>query len=190
MWGNGRLEVWSAIGGKPPLAERSASDGHGRQLYELMQERGELQVYENFRVTPVSAFIKDAVSRLEGEHIVAVACDRYRQSETRDALEAAKVTWPVEYIGQGRGADGTRFTMAFQRCVLSKTLKAKESLMLSLAISQSVLQFDSNSNPCLNKTNTKSRIDALSATVIVSGLYERHLAKRKRGRRYIGIVGT
>ena len=189
LWESGRCEVFSAIGGIPKLSERSASDGHGRQLYVLMQERGELTVYPGVRVTPVGAFLTDVVSRLEGQHIVAVACDRYRQSEARDALEAAKVTWPVEYIGQGRGADGTRFTMAFQRCVLSKTLKAKESLMMSLAISQSMIQTDGNGNPCLLKTNTKARIDALSAVVIASGLYEKHLAKKKKSRRYIGIVG-
>ena len=189
IWANGRTEIWSAIGGLPPLAERSASDGHGSALYCLMQERGELTVYPGVRVTPVGAFLTAAVSRLEGQHIVAVACDRYRQSEARDALEAAKVTWPIEYIGQGRGADGTRFTMAFQRVVIGKTIKVTESLMMSLAISQSMIQTDGNGNPCLSKTNTKARVDALSATVIAAGLYEKYLKKSRRKRRYIGIVG-
>ena len=189
MWGNGRTEIWSAIGGVPALAERSAADGHGKGLYPLMQERGELAVYANWRVTPVSEFIKDVVSRLAGERVLAVGCDRHRDDEARQALEAAKVTWAIEYRGQGKGKDGVHDTMACQRLVLSKTLKAQESLMLSLAISQSVIQYDSNANPCLNKTNQKARIDALSALVICAGLYEKHLAKKKKPRRYIGIVG-
>ena len=61
--------------------------------------------------------------------------------------------------------------------------------MLSLAISQSVIQYDSNANPCLDKKNQKARIDALSALVICAGLYEKHLAKKRKPRRYIGIVG-
>ena len=189
MWGNGRTEVWSAIGGVPALAERSAADGHGRGLYVLMQERGELTVYEGWRVTPVGAFIKDVVSRLSGQHVLAVGCDRHRSDEAETALEEAKVNWPIFYRGQGKGKDGVHDTMACQRLVLSKTLKAQESLMLSLAISQSVIQYDSNANPCLNKTNQKARIDALSALVICAGLYEKHLAKKKKPRRYIGIVG-
>ena len=189
MWKSGRLEVWSAIGGVPALAERSAADGHGKALYPLMQERGELTVYEGWRVTPVGAFIKDVVSRLAGQHVLAVGCDRHRSDEAETALEEAKVNWPIFYRGQGKGKDGVADTMACQRLILSKTLKAEESLMLSLAISQSVIQYDSNANPCLNKTNQKARIDALSALVICAGLYETHLAKKKRPRRYIGIVG-
>ena len=188
MWKSGRTEVWSAIGGKPPLAERSAADGHGKALYPLMQERGELTVYEGWRVTPVGAFIKDVVSRLEGQHVLAVGCDRYRSDEAEQALEDAKVNWPIYYRGQGKGKDGIADTMSAQRLILSKTLKAQESLMLSLAISQSVIQYDSNANPCLNKTNQKARIDALSALVICAGLYEKHLAKPKRARRYIGLI--
>ena len=189
LWENGRTEVWSAIGGKPPLAERSTADGHGKNLYPLMQERGELAVYPDWRVTPVSEFIKDLVSRLEGERVAAVGCDRHRDDEARQALEEAKITWPIEYRGQGKGKDGVHDTMACQRLILSKTLKTQESLMLALAISQSLVQYDGNANPCLNKTNQKARIDALSALVICAGLYEKHLAKKKRARRYIGIVG-
>ena len=189
MWESGRTEVWSAIGGKPKLSERSAADGHGKALYPLMQERGELTVYENWRVTPVSEFIKDVVSRLVGERVAAVGCDRHRDDEARQALEEAKITWPIEYRGQGKGKDGVHDTMACQRLILSKTLKTQESLMLALAISQSLVQYDGNANPCLNKTNQKARIDALSALVICAGLYEKHLAKKKRARRYIGIVG-
>ena len=79
--------------------------------------------------------------------------------------------------------------MAFQRVVIGKTIKVTESLMMSLAISQSMIQTDGNGNPCLSKTNTKARVDALSATVIAAGLYEKYLKKSRRKRRYIGIVG-
>ena len=189
MWASGRCEVWSAIGGKPPLAERSAADGHGKALYPLMEERGELKVYPAWRVTPVSEFIAAVVARLAGERVLAAGCDRYRSDEAEMALTEAKVNWPIFYRGQGKGKDGVADTMAFQRLVLSKVLKATESLMMALAISQSVIQYDSNANPCLNKTNQKARIDVLSAAVICAGLYEKHLAKKKKSRRYIGIVG-
>ena len=189
LWRNGRLEVWSAIGGVPPLAERSAADGHGRQLYPLMESRGELRVYEGSRITPINAFIADVVSRLAGENVLAVGCDRFKQADALQALEDAKIHWPIEFRGSGKGRDGVQDTTAAQRLILSRTLKAQESLMLSLAISQSVIQYDTNGNACLNKTNTKARIDLLSALVIASGLYEKHLAKKKKSRRYIGIVG-
>ena len=189
MWGNGRTEVWSAIGGVPALAERSAADGHGRQLYVLMESRGELRVYEGSRITPINAFIKDVVSRLAGENVLAVGCDRFKQADAQDALQDAKIHWPIEFRGAGRGRDGVQDTTAAQRLILSRTLKARESLMMSLAISQSMIQTDSNGNPCLLKTNTKARVDLLSALVIACGLFEKHLAKQKRrGARYIGLV--
>ena len=189
LWKNGRTEVWSAIGGVPPLAERSAADGHGRQLYPLMESRGELRVYEGSRITPINAFIADVVSRLAGENVLAVGCDRFKQADAIQALEDAKITWPIEFRGAGRGLDGVQDTTSAQRLILSRTLKAQETLMMALAISQSVIQYDTNGNACLNKTNTKARIDLLSALVIASGLYEKHLAKKKKSRRYIGIVG-
>ena len=44
--------------------------------------------------------------------------------------------------------------------------------MLEAAIASSVLRFDGAGNPALNKAANNARIDALSASVIATGLAE------------------
>ncbi len=69
----GRLELWGAFPGTPDLVERGKADGVGR-LYERMQERGELEVFDG-RVTPVGRFLRGVADRLAGERVLVAAVD-------------------------------------------------------------------------------------------------------------------
>ena len=68
-----------------------------------MLERGELALYSG-RVTPVGEFLKDCAARLAGEKIIAAGADRYRKAEARQALEQARVRWPMVWRGTGAHA--------------------------------------------------------------------------------------
>ena len=167
----GRLEIYGAAGDDPNLAERGLADGIGNR-YCRMAERGELRTWPG-RVTPVGEFLKWIVELLDGQTPAAVAADRYRRSEALDALGAAGVAWPVQWRAQGTGKDGSADVRAFQRAVLSRQLRPGESLLLESAIQSSILRYDQNGNPALDKARQRGRIDALSAAVLAVGLGER-----------------
>ena len=105
LFENGRVEVWAACPSIPDLAERSRVDGAN---YALMEMRGELRTYAG-RVTPVGEFLKDCAARLTGCKVIAAGADRYRKSESLQALDDSNLRWPMVWRGMGASsrADGS-----------------------------------------------------------------------------------
>ena len=175
-----RLETWGAFGDEPGLADRGEADGVGRR-YEAMAEAGELRTWPG-RVTPVGQFLSWVADELAGEAVAGIAADRYRRAECLDAIEAAGVPWRVEWRAQGTGADGSADVRAFQKSIEGKSLRPGESLLLSSAIAESVLRFDGNGNPALDKRRKAGRIDCLSAAVLAVGMGARHFRPGRKPR--------
>ena len=188
IWESGRLEVWAAFPDTPDLAQRAEADGCAGYYLE-MQRRGELRVYPG-RVTNVSAFLGDVAVMLAGENIVMAGADRYRKAEALQALEQAKVTWPIQWRGMGAHAraDGSHDVRAAQRMIISGKLKSKPSLVMRKAISDSAIRYDEAGNPALLKCGERGRIDALSAMVIAAGLAEIYGQQPRRRWRYAGAA--
>ena len=61
--------------------------------------------------------------------------------------------------------------------MLSRTLRPGENLLISSAIADSIIRYDGNGNPALDKARRKGRIDALSAAVLAVGAGERATAR-------------
>ena len=156
-----------AFGDDPTLKGRGEADAVADR-YERMAELGELLTYPG-RVTPVSAFLAWVAEDLQDADVEGAAADRYRQAEAEDALEAAGVSWPMDWRAQGTGQQGSEDIRAFQRAVEGGTLRPGESLLLESAIAEAVLRFDGNGNPALHKGRSRGRIDALSAAVLAVG---------------------
>ena len=175
----GRVEAWGAFGDIPTLEQRGQADNIN---YVDMERRGELTAYTGWRTTPVSRFVQDVAARLDGANIAAVGADRYRSANVLDGLAMAGVEWPIVWRGSGASpvADGTHDVTAFQRLVLSRTLRVRESLLLASAISDSSLRYDGAGNAALDKSRSRGRIDALSAAVIACGLGSRIIARPQR----------
>ena len=167
----GRLDTWGGCGDTPALLARGEADGVGDR-YQRMADRGELRTGPG-RVTPVGEFLAWVVEELDGETVELAAADRYRQAEAQDAMDAAGVNWPMDWRAQGSGKDGSEDIRHFQRAVEGETLRPGESLLLKSAISESVLRYDGNGNPALNKGRQRGRIDALSAAVLAVGMGSR-----------------
>ena len=180
------MEVWGGFPDTPDLLSRGQGDAVGR-LYERMESAGELRTYPG-RVTDVPAFLEDCADRLAGERVMACGADRYRRSETIQAMERAELNWPLVWRGTGASAtaDGSADVRSFQRMALSGKLKCSPSLMMQAAIADSKVDRDPRGNPALNKARRQGRIDSLSAGVIACGLAEIHSAKPKR--RYRSMV--
>ena len=88
----------------------------------------------------------------------------------------------MQWRGQGASAtaDGSADVRAFQRLVLSRTLRTTENLLLASAITESSIRRDVSGNPAIAKAREHGRIDALSAAVIACGLAERVIAQPQR----------
>ena len=61
----------------------------------------------------------------------------------------------------------------FRTRIDSKRLRPGDGLLLPSAISQSILRYDGNGNPALDKGKSLGRIDALSASVLAVGIGSR-----------------
>ena len=186
VWPNGRIESWGAFPAVPPIKERARVDG---ALYELMESRGELKIFSG-RVTPVQEFLRDCAARLAGERVLAAGADRFRKSEAQQVLDGAGLRWPIIWRGMGAAAkaDGSHDVRSLQRLVLNRKLKTRESLLLSSAITASVIRRDGSGNPALDQSSKQGRIDALSAAVIAAGLAEIQGMKPRRSWRPSGVV--
>ena len=104
------------------------------------------------RITNVIGFIQRLADSLAGES-VRLGCDRWRKSETMQALDSAGVRWQVKWRGTGASAtaDGSHDVRAFQKLVLGGRVKSVRSLMLESAIANSSIARDSSGNPKLAK---------------------------------------
>ena len=173
-----RFELLGGLPDTPSLDKREEAD---RQPYGLMVERGELDVYAG-RLVPVGRFVEDLAERLRGETVLALGADRFRKAEVLQALESAKVDWPVMWRGTGASAtaDGSHDVRAFQRAVIGKRIRHSGSLVMASAIKGSRLRVDVAGNPALQKLKSKSRIDAAQASVISTGLAEVLASEIKR----------
>ena len=182
---SGRFEVWGAFPATPDLRARGEGDGVGG-LYVRMLERGELSVYPG-RITDLPTFFDDVASRLAGEQVLC-AMDRYRRAEALTAMEAAGITWPIQWRGMGHShtADGSADVRAFQKLCMGGKVHSLRSLMLESAIAGSSIVRDAAGNPKLDKSKQKARIDALQASVLALGLGMRH--NSPVGNVYLGVV--
>ena len=177
----GRCEVRGAFPDTPDLEERGRFDAVGAR-YKVLHELGELTLHPG-RSTPVAAFLRDLADDLQGESVLCMGADRFRQAEVQDALSDAMLRWPPVWRGQGASAtaDGSADVRAFQRAVADRTITVVQGrALMAHAISESAIRRDGSGNPALEKGRQRGRIDPLSAGVIAVGLAERYRSKMKR----------
>ena len=187
LWpASGRLEVLAAFPSLPSLEERGLADGVGR-LFTDCAERGELLQLGGHAVN-VGALIGEAVARF-GEP-TAIACDRWRIPELRDACKAAGLSAPIVERGMGF-KDGGEDVRQFRRAALEQRVRPVPSLLLTSAMSEARTISDAAGNSKLAKGHEggrrpSARDDAAAAAILAVGLSER-MPKRKR-RRYLGAA--
>ena len=163
----GRLEAYAAFPADPDLEERGERDGvKGR--YVKMFERKELKVYPGKETNNV-LFLDDMTDLVAGEDIRYVSADRHKHVSVMQAMTTSKAPWGVTFRPVGAGPLGGEDVRGFQREVLSGHLKIQRSLIMDSAIMESILRYDGNGNPALDKRRANGRIDPLSAAIIACG---------------------
>ena len=185
-----RLEALACFPEVPDLDARGLHDGVG-PLYQRMKDRGEL-IIAGRRVSDVKVLLEEALDRWGRP--VAIVCDRWREAELRQYLEA--LHFPMaDLILRGQGyKDGGEDVRDFRAACLSGAVRPSQSLLLRSAFSEAVTVSDPAGNAKLAKNveggrRSRARDDAASASVLAVGEGSRRWqAKSQRRWRYRGAV--
>ena len=177
----GALEAFAVFPELPSLAERGLADGVGR-LYQRMAERGEL-LQAGRRVSDVGALLREALSRWGVPKIIA--CDRWREAELRQALEA--VSFPLtSLVVRGMGfKDGSIDVREFRAACLSGRVAPVKSLLLRAAMSSARVVSDVAANAKLAKKTqggrrAAARDDAVAAAILAVAVGSRSFGSRDK----------
>ena len=169
--GSGRLEALCAFPHVPSLAERGLRDGVGR-LYVQGQRRREL-IQAGEHAVDVQALIAAAVQRFGAP--VAIASDRWREAELRDALTGAGC--PVAALAlRGQGSkDGAEDVRAFRRACAEGRVVPVPSLVLTSAMGEARTVSDPAGNAKRAKgveggRRMRAKDDAAAAAILAVSL--------------------
>ena len=163
----GRLECVAAFPHEPGLGERGLKDGVGR-LYQECAERGEL-VHTGGRAVDIAELVRVALARFGPP--AALASDRWREAELRDALTAARVPLAaLESRGQG-WRDGAEDVRTFRRACLDGSVTPVRSLLMRSAMGEARVALDAAGNAKLAKSTQggrrlRARDDAAAAAIL------------------------
>ena len=188
---SGALEAVACFPELPDLKERGLADGVGR-LYARMHERGEL-IIAGRRVSDIRALLDEVAERWGYPDLIV--CDRWRESELRDALE--KAGFPLtalEVRGQGF-KDGGEDVRLFREACLADAVKPARSLLMTAAMSEARVVLDAAGNSKLSKSTQggrrkRARDDAAAAAILAVAAGRRRAKKTHPPRRLrSAIVG-
>lgn len=188
-WPSGRLEVVAAFPREPSLAERGLQDGVGR-LYTEMHQRGEL-ILAGDNAVNIADLLVEAVERFGAPR--AIAADRWREAELRDALKAARVPMAaLELRGMGY-KDGGEDVERFRRAVGEGKVIPFPSLLMTAAMSEARCMVDPAGNAKLCKNveggrRRRAKDDAAAAGILAVAAGTRRLARSGGGGAYLGAA--
>ncbi len=163
----GALRVMAAFPIEPSLAERGIRDGVGR-LYVECHRRSEL-IQVGGAAVDVGELLRAAMVRFGAP--AALAADRWREAELRDALRVAGVPIAaLELRGQGY-RDGGEDVREFRRACLEGKVVPELSLLMRSAMSEARVAIDPAGNAKLAKgteggRRLRARDDAVAAAIL------------------------
>ena len=188
---SGHVDAVAVLPEQPTLRAKGVADGVGR-LYEKMFEAGEL-VISGARVANIRRLLTESLARWGIP--AAVVCDRWREAELRQTLEA--VGFPVtalEVRGMGY-KDGGEDVRQFRAAVLGDRVIAPRSLLLASALAEARVTMDPAGNSKLAKNSAggrrvNARDDAAAAAIlaVAAGYRAWHTGAVRRRGTYLGIV--
>ena len=174
----GLLEVIGGFPAEPDLRKRGQADNAN---YVQMQKSGELIVAGEFTtdLAPIIEHVADRIRQYRCR-VIGACADLYRDTEVIESMHSAKVRWKMVWRRTGSGQHGIEDVRFFRKAVLDRAVKSGPSQLMLEAIRGSVVRYDDQNNPVLNKRKANSRIDALSASILAVGAAHRAAAKPKR----------
>ena len=129
---SGRLDAFAVFPELPDIRERGLADGVGN-LYVRMVERGEL-LLAGRHVADVRALLREVLDRWGRPG--AIACDRWREGDLHEALDAVRFPWTdVAVRGQGF-KDGGEDVRTFRKAIIGGAVLPSRSLLLRAAMGE------------------------------------------------------
>ena len=166
---SGILDSFAIFPESPTLLDRGRADGCGN-LYSEMHTRGEL-VLAGARVSDVPALLREAMARWGVPRVVV--SDRWRESELRQALDAAQFPTSCQLVTRGQGyRDGGEDCRLFRSAVIDGRVVAPVSLLLRSAMSEARVTCDPAGNVKLSKAGegsgrrARAKDDACASSIL------------------------
>ena len=187
---SGRLECVAAFPFHPSLTERGLRDGVS-SLYVQCKQRGEL-IHSGQRAVDLGQLLTEALKRFGPPAMIA--CDRWREAELRDSLDAVGVpVAPLEMRGQGF-KDGGEDVRVFRRACLSARVVPVESLLMRSAMLEARVLVDPAGNSKLAKQSEggrrrRARDDAVAASILAVATGARQAGKPAPRRLHHALAG-
>ena len=143
------------------------------------------------RVADVSGLLGEVLKRWGAP--AAIACDRWRVNELRDALDAARFPLAA-LIERGQGfKDGGEDVMDFRTATLRGRVVPVPSLLMRSAMGEARVVMDTAGNAKIAKfgagKRSRGRDDAAAAGVLAVAVGERRARTAPRRRRRSAVVG-
>ena len=186
----GALRCLAAFPNEPSLGERGLADGVGA-LYQRCAERDEL-IRVGGAAVDIGELLQAALDRFGPPS--ALAADRWREAELRDALKKAGVPMAALSLrGQGY-KDGGEDVRTFRRAVAEGRVVPVRSLLLRSAMGEARCVVDAAGNSKLCKgteggRRLRARDDSAAAAVLAVSVGCRRAERPTRGWTYGGMAG-
>lgn len=181
---SGKLDLYAALPGIPDPVTRGQADRVGTRYYEWVRH-GAVWLDHGKRLVDIPAFLDRIRSTLPPDIKVWAVADQFRRAEMTQALADAGLTWSITWTGSPgtRSREAVHDLRSFQSWVARGKLRPRHNAeLLEWAISESHI-VHTNGQPTLVKARELSRIDALQAAVLATGLAEqsRHITSQYGG---------
>ena len=185
----GALETLACFGSVPGLAEGGLSDGVGRR-YQDFYNRDEL-ILSPGRISKLDDLLGAVLDRWGAP--AAVACDRWREDELRDELDA--LHFPrCQLVIRGMGyLDGGEDVRTFRRAILNGEVTPARSALLRFAMAEARCVMDTSGNSKLAKKTEgqrrlRARDDAAAAGILAVAVGVRERPEGRTKKAYHGTV--
>ncbi len=170
LWESGRCEALAVAPGIPDLAEQEARDRVPRGTYQRLADSGSLRIAAGLRVQPPSQLV-DAIRERWGKPALLL-CDRFRESELRDAAP----NWPLK-PRVTRWSEASEDIRALRRIALDGPLSvgAASKALLTASLAVATVRNDDQGSCRLEKrgSNNQARDDVAAALLLAAGSFER-----------------
>ena len=187
---SGRLEAFAVFPELPDVRERGLADGVGN-LYVRMVERGEL-LTAGRHVADVRALLAEVLDRWGRPAVIA--CDRWREGDLREALDA--IRFPLAELAiRGQGfRDGGEDVRTFRKAIIGGAVAPSRSLLLRAAMGEARAIGDPAGNWKLAKKTeggrrAEARDDAAAAAILAVAEGMRRHARAPRRRLRSALAG-
>ena len=184
VWKTGRIEAIAVCPGIPDIAAQEKRDRVPSGTYQQLVDDGALRIAHGLRVQSPRQLVEFVAD--EWGPPAALICDRFRESELRDASKGISIESRIT-----RWSEAASDIRDLRRLCKDGPFSCEElsrQLVASGLAVATVKSDDSGNSRLIKSKNNTSRDDVPAAWLLAAGAFSRAMSKPKRGSRYRGKV--